>query len=244
MSLQVSDLSIGYEKPLMSGIDFDFSPGQLIALIGKNGSGKSTLIKTIAGILPPFEGEIKIFDKKLKPNEIASKISVVLTEKPVPELKVKEILEMGRLPYTGFMAQMDERDEMAITQVAEELGINHLLNRQYSHLSDGEKQIVMIARAVIQNTPIIILDEPMTHLDLENKAKVLKLLKSLSKKGKLVIFSSHDLNLILPVVDRFLVINKFVCVPENKEELNKVLKNLFKKELLRFDEKQNHFELI
>ncbi len=244
MTIKVKNLSIGYDQVLIDSIDFKLDKGNLVALIGKNGSGKSTLIKTLAGIIPAMAGKIFLDNRILNSKEIASKISVVLTDKPIPDLKVEEILRLGRLPYSDFLNRLDDKGTKIMQRVVGELNLQDLLEKKIVHLSDGEKQMVMIARALIQDTPVIILDEPTTHLDLENKATVLRLLKDLAKKnGKLVLFSTHDLNLVLPVIDKAIIINKFVCVPENGIELAIELKKLFSSNHLEFDEKEFRFKM-
>ena len=244
MILELKNLSIGYRFPLHKGVDLSLESGQLMALMGKNGSGKSTLIKTIAGIIPALSGDILVDKEKLSPQNLAKYISVVLTDQPIENLSVNEILKMGRLPYTGITNQLKEADLLLIERIAEQLQLSPLRNRIYGNLSDGEKQIVMIARAVIQETPIIILDEPLTHLDLENKARVLKLLKELAENGKLVVFSTHDLNLIIPEIDQFIVINDKINTPNNKDELKEIFNKLFSNDLLKFDEKEMRFKII
>ncbi len=243
MNLQLKNLSVGYHSPIVKNINFEIEGGQLAVLIGKNGSGKSTLLKSLGGILPVLEGEIRIDNRLIHQKEIPHYISVVLTDRPVGQLKVNEILKLGRLPYTNTLNRLEKKDKELIEKAVSELEIESLQERLFSQLSDGEKQIVMIARAIVQDTPVILLDEPTTHLDLENKARVLKLLKNLANKGKTVIFSSHDLNLLLPEVENFLVIDKGVCIRGSKVEVLNRLKNLFTKGLLIFDEKEMRFKL-
>jgi iron complex transport system ATP-binding protein len=244
MSIQLTKVSLGYDRSLYKNINLKLEKGRLIAIIGRNGSGKSTLLKTIAGIIPPLEGKIIVDDKILSHKEIPKYISVVLTEKPIDTFTVDEILKLGRLPYTDFMNKLSAKDKELIDKTIYRLKIEQIQHRIFSQLSDGEKQIVMIARAIVQDTPIILLDEPMTHLDLENKARVLKLLKELSDEGKLVLFSSHDLNLIIPVVNQFVILKDCVCIPESKEEMINSLKNLFENDLLIFKEKEMRFKMI
>jgi len=244
VTVELNNLSIGYQFPIHKDIQLSLDTGQLIALVGRNGSGKSTLIKTIARIIPALSGDIFVDKQKLSSQNLAKYISVVLTDQPVENLSVEEILKMGRLPYTGITNQLKEEDTILIERIVEQLQLLHLRNRIYGNLSDGEKQIVMIARAVIQETPIIILDEPLTHLDLENKARILKLLKELAENGKLVIFSTHDLNLIIPEIDKFIVINDKINIPNNKDELKEIFNKLFSNILLKFDEKEMRFKII
>ncbi len=244
MRLKLDNLSIGYDFPLQKDINLALQEGELVAIVGRNGSGKSTLIKTLAGIELPIAGNVFVDDKKLGLKEIPKFLSIVLTDKPIENFKVEEILSLGRLPYTSIANRLSDMDKLIIDKIISRLHLEEIQKRSFGQLSDGEKQIVMIARAVIQETPIIILDEPMTHLDLENKARVLKLLKELVAKGKLVIFSSHDLNLIIPEVDKYIILHEKVYLAESKEELKKLFKELFDKRLLKFDEKEMRFKLV
>jgi len=244
MILRLDNLSIGYKYPLQKNINIALSKGELVAIVGKNGSGKSTLIKTIAGILSPLSGKIFFEDQLSSLSVLPTYLSVVLTDKPVENFTVEEILKLGRLPYTNIGNRLLERDKKIIDKVISRLKLEKYKTRYFGSLSDGEKQIVMIARAVIQETPIIILDEPMTHLDLENKARVLKLLKELALNGKLVLFSSHDINLIIPEVGKYIIIDESVCVVESKESMIEKFKRVFNSKFLKFDEKEMRFKLI
>ncbi len=251
MEFIAKNLRIGYpNKDLVNDIHFEANSGDFIVLIGKNGEGKSTLLKTLAQIISPISGELFIDGqsvKELSPSQIAKKIAIVLTTKPEIELQVNEILQLGRHAFTNFYDKLTENDLKIINEIANLVDIKHLMNQSISELSDGEQQKVMIARALVQETPIILLDEPTTHLDLENKALILKLLKKISKEqGKLVIFSTHELNLSLPIVDKLWLINQKKLTEDSicKNTISSQITNLFNNKNIRYDSDCHTFKLI
>ena len=206
--LQTYDLAIGYgAKRLASDLNLIIEPGQLIGLIGQNGVGKSTLIRTLSGFQKPVEGRISIGGENLtdiKPAILATKLSVVLTEKPgAQNLTVLELISLGRHPYSGWLGQLDELDIAAMESAIEQTQIHYLLDKRLFQLSDGQMQKVLIARALAQDTDLMILDEPTSHLDLRNKVEVLELLKAVSRTGKSVLISTHEISLAAKVCDEF-----------------------------------------
>lgn len=212
--LKIENLNIGYkQKKVAEAITAELYPGELIALLGPNGTGKSTLLKTVAGIVSRLSGHI-FFDEKdisrLSPREKAKEISIVLTEPiGIGNFSVTEILQLGRYPYKGWWGRSEVNDERIIRNALESTKIAHLANRQLAELSDGEKQKVMIARALAQDTDYILLDEPTSHLDLPSKIEVMALLKELAHQWrKAILVSTHDLNLAIQAADKFWLINK------------------------------------
>ncbi len=209
--IEIKNLSIGYAekgntKTLSQGLNAKIKSGKLTCLIGKNGVGKSTLLHTLCGLIPKLEGDIFIEEKKLETYTnaaLAHKISIVLTEKAnVKNLTAKELIAMGRSPYTGFWGALSKEDNIIINQAIELIGIAHLAHRMIDTLSDGERQKVMIAKALAQQTPIIFLDEPTSFLDFPSKVELLKLLQSLCRNNhKTIFFSSHDIELALQTAD-------------------------------------------
>ncbi len=198
--LEIKNLRVGFPNKVLCEINTKLHPGQLTALIGRNGTGKSTLIRTIAGLISPLGGGVYYQGQNLnecKPLELARLVSLVLTARPpVQGISVQAVLEMGRYPHQ--MLNVDhERDQALVMHFAEKLGILRLLEQSLEKLSDGEMQKVMIAKAFIQETPIILLDEPTAFLDYIAKDEVFELLsKTAHELNKIVLFSSHDLNLI------------------------------------------------
>jgi iron complex transport system ATP-binding protein len=205
--LQTYHLSIGYKgQALMPEINVSLNEGDIVALAGPNGSGKTTLFKTLSASLKPVGGEVKLFGKDLRdysPTERSSLFSLVLTEKPDDLfLKVFDIVAAGRYPHLGLLAKLKADDEQIIYDSLETVGIGHLVNRNFVSLSDGEQQKVMIAKALVQDTPLIFMDEPAAFLDYPSKIELVHIMHKLSReKKKTILFSSHDLDLLLRHAD-------------------------------------------
>ncbi len=224
--LETRDLLIGYkEKAILPPINITLNEGSLIALIGPNGAGKSTLFKTLMAHIKPLGGKIELFGKDLSlysSKEKASLIGLVLTERPDEMfLKVYDVVASGRCPYTNFFGKIEKEDEYIIKESLEIVNIKHLINRYFETLSDGEKQKVMIAKTLAQNTPLIFMDEPTAFIDYPSKIELFNLMKTLSKEqNKTIIFSSHDLELLLRYTDDIWIISKEKeLISAKKEEL-------------------------
>lgn len=217
LSIVISHLTVGY-KDAVVGHDLcaHIRPGALTALLGTNGTGKSTLLRTVAGLQRAISGEVllKAGDHSpvsvatLSRQEMAQHIAVVLTEQPdVKQLTVSEIVGMGRMPYTGFFGSMDNDDRHIVQQALQDTGLARFANRYFDALSDGERQKVMIAKALAQQTPVIVLDEPTAFLDYPSKVEMMKILHHLAiAQGKTILLSTHDLELALQHADRLLIL--------------------------------------
>lgn len=211
-TVTLSSLSIGYrlrggDKVVAAGINASLHAGELTCLIGANGAGKSTLLKTLAAFLPKLGGSIYIKDKEVADytnRELSQLVGVVLTSRPEAEnMTAEEVVGLGRTPYTGFWGTLGTDDKRIVTESMEQVGVAHLAARTVTTLSDGERQKVMLAKALAQQTPIIILDEPTAFLDYPSKVDTLLLLTRLSHEtGKTVFMSTHDLELALKTADR------------------------------------------
>lgn len=211
-TVTLSSLSIGYrlrggDKVVAAGINASLHAGELTCLIGANGAGKSTLLKTLAAFLPKLGGSIYIKDKEVADytnRELSQLVGVVLTSRPEAEnMTAEEVVGLGRTPYTGFWGTLGTDDKRIVTESMEQVGVAHLAARTETTLSDGERQKVMLAKALAQQTPIIILDEPTAFLDYPSKVDTLLLLTRLSHEtGKTVFMSTHDLELALQTADR------------------------------------------
>lgn len=209
--IKTKDLHIGYSKPILDIEDLNLSSGVHI-LIGKNGSGKSTFLKTITGQLASVRGTIQLNGKDVSSisiSEMPTMISFVGSQFPIVDfLRVSEFVILGRSPHTNFFDKKTPKDLEAMNDALQILGIEYLKDRFTSELSDGEKQLVSIAKALTQETPIITLDEPTAFLDYSNKKLVLENLISISKKfGKCILLSSHDIDLSLEAGCPFLVVD-------------------------------------
>lgn len=250
--LETKNLEIGYaQKSIARAIDLKIPKGKLIATIGINGSGKSTLLKTLIGQLQPKNGEILLENdniQELSAKQIAEKISIVLTHTHFSKnLSIQEFVALGRHPYTNWLGVLSAKDKQAVTEALELIDLNNKANRKCSNLSDGQLQKVMLARALAQDTPLIVLDEPTTHLDMYHKVFVLKMLKDLTQKtGKTIVFASHEINLALQLCDEIILINQEKVIQDTPQGLieNEHLEQLFPKNLIRFDKKSKSFKIV
>lgn len=253
--LKTIDLSIGYKdhqkiKTIASNIDITLQSGKLISLIGSNGIGKSTFLKTISGIIPALKGSVHLNQKKLdlfSNLELAESLSLVLTEKiPSSSLSVFELVALGRQPYTNWLGKLSKEDELQIDNALKLTQIEHLKNQKYYELSDGQFQKVLIARAIAQNTPFIILDEPSTHLDLFHKVSLFKLLQKLAHETqKCILFSTHDLDLAIQLSDEIILMKENILKHNTPTELidQGVFDAFFDDETIYFDRNTKQFIL-
>lgn len=214
MQITLSHLSVGYKvgHAVVSDINLTLQSGKLASLIGANGVGKSTLLKTLTGFLPKLEGSLLLDGKDISEfsqRALAQQISIVLTQKPdVQNLTIEEIVGLGRSPYTGFFGKLHANDQQIVDESITAVGIEKLKNRMIQTLSDGERQKVMIAKALAQQTPVIFLDEPTAFLDFSSKVETFQLLQRMAHEmGKLVLLSTHDLELAVRFSDTLLQVN-------------------------------------
>jgi iron complex transport system ATP-binding protein len=203
--LSTFDLCVGYAKPngehlvLFRNLHLELREGKLVCLMGPNGVGKSSLLRTLAGLHQPLSGTIRYQNQ---PAPIERSVAVVLTERPRSALlRVEDLVSMGRYPYLNYWVHLSPHDKevirhaMAITQTI------NLRNRHVDELSDGQYQMVMIARALAQETPVILLDEPTAHLDLNNRVGIMNVLRQVARAGKAVLVATHELDLALQTAD-------------------------------------------
>ena len=215
MVINLSQLSVGYtlSHPVISDINLELRSGQLACLIGENGIGKSTLLKTLTGFLPKLKGSLLLGNRDIESfsqRELARQVSIVLTQKPdVQNLTIEEIIGLGRSPYTGFLGRLRAEDRKVVDDAIATMGIGKLRGRMIQTLSDGERQKVMIAKALAQETPIILLDEPTAFLDFPSKAETFQSLQRMAhERDKLIRLSTHDLELAVRFADSLLEVKK------------------------------------
>ena len=210
--IELQHLTVGYgEKAVLSDINQFLREGQLVCLLGANGVGKSTLLRTLAGFLPPLSGQVLLQGKDLfsfSLSERSRAVSVVLTERiEVPYMKVEDLVGMGRSPYTGFFGTLSKADKTIIGESMEMVGITDLTGRTIDTLSDGERQKALLAKALAQQTPIILLDEPTAFLDFHAKANTLRLMSRLAHEtNKTILLSTHDVGMALRLSDALWIV--------------------------------------
>ena len=210
-ALAINKASIGYRTGkktihVVDGIDASLHCGELVALIGKNGAGKSTLLRTLSALQEPLSGDIELNGKNitgLSPNDVAKELSLVLTSIEQASLTVRELVSLGRTPYTDFLGRMTAKDNCIVDAAMDVMGVGVFEERMLSTLSDGERQKCMIAKALAQETPLILLDEPTAFLDFGSKVTLFRTLKKLAKeKQKAILVSTHDVELAIKFADR------------------------------------------
>lgn len=241
MKLKAAKLNIGYgnDKIIFPDISFAAYEGEFIALLGVNGIGKSTLLRTISGLQKSVSGNISVGEKlldSLSVQERAKLISIVLTEKIfVDNISIREFVALGRMPYTSWLGNLSDDDSKEVEKVIAVMNMEKLKDKLFNQISDGEKQKVLIARALCQQTPLIILDEPTAFLDFRNKKEILDLLSSVSKTmKKIVILSTHDIEASFEYCNKCWVMTeekKFVEITRTENFRNEVTQLLFAEEL-------------
>ncbi len=252
LTLQANELSVGYNgknPPLHSNINISLKEGEFICLLGPNGAGKSTLIKTLSGFLKPMSGNVLYEDTpldELPESQRAKMVSVVLTDKlQVPNLTVFELVSLGRTPYTGFFGRLSKDDVDIVYYAIEEVGLAEFAHKNIDKMSDGERQKAMIAKALVQQTPFIILDEPTAFLDLPAKLEIMQLLRRLSKeKGRGILLSTHDLEIALQIADKIWLLAQGKEIKEGWPEdlvLSDDFKMFFERDGVVFDNATGSF---
>lgn len=214
------NISIGYHKTkhragaaLYDDLSFELYKGELVCLLGANGAGKSTLLRTISASQPTLRGDIYLQDKNISnysEKELSQALGLVLTDKTAAGgLLVRELVELGRYPYTGFFGQLSSDDKEIVQRSMQEVGIRHKANSYVAELSDGERQKAMIAKALSQECPIVLLDEPTAFLDIESRIEIMNLLQNLAMyQGKTILLSTHDIDLALLLADRLWLLSR------------------------------------
>jgi iron complex transport system ATP-binding protein len=255
--LTTYNLTIGYRisrkifRNVASGISVSLESGELVCLLGPNGAGKSTLLRTLAGMQPPIQGEVRLLGDnlyKLPPQELAKRLSLVLTQKvDVGMLSAYTLVAMGRYPYTDWWGKLTPQDEEIVSWAIHSVGAAHLAQRHVSELSDGERQKIMIARALAQSPVVMLLDEPTAFLDLPRRVEIMQLLRQLVRETKqAILLSTHDLNLALRLSDKVWLLGSdgvlHVGAPEDLV-LSGALGEIFRSEGVEFDVASGEFRL-
>ncbi|MFM1879617.1 MAG: hypothetical protein RLZZ241_2483 [Bacteroidota bacterium] len=253
--IQTKNLGIGYRTQksnieLLQGLNISLPEGSLTAVVGINGAGKSTLIRTIAGVQQALCGEISICNvslAKLQPKKRSSFISMVFTDPPASgNLNVWDLVALGRYPHTNWIGSLTEKDTRIIQNCIQQLDLTEL-SQQFCHtLSDGQLQRALIARALAQDTPVMLLDEPTSHLDLYHKVKIFEILKSIaSTTDKTLVFTTHEIDLAIQLCDYILIIDQGTPKFGMPCQLisSGAFEQLFPKDLIRFNPDTGRFQV-
>ena len=241
--IRLNDLTIGYgHRILLQHASATIPAGELVALVGRNGTGKSTLLRAIAGLGERLGGEIRLDGHSLEtlsPQQLATTVSFVTTERVrIPNLRCEDVVALGRAPYTNWIGRVQEQDKAIVERSLELVGMAAFAGKTMDRMSDGECQRVMIARALAQDTPVILLDEPTAFLDLPNRYELATLLRRLTRdEGKCILFSTHDLDIALSLCDAVALIDtpSLHLLPAGAMARSGLIERLFAGESARFD---------
>lgn len=234
--LKANNLKVGYgKKVVVNNINIEVKKGEILCLLGSNGAGKTTILRSLSKLLTPVEGEVYLNNINIKDiprKELSKKMALVLTNKFQGDLmRVQDIVNMGRYPYTGFFGKLTSKDYQKVDEALETVNAIHLKERYFDQLSDGEKQKVLVARALVQEPEIIILDEPTTHLDIRHRLELIDILKKLSKEKSIaVILSLHEIGIALKSCDKVMLIkNNNVVTYGQPEDIvdEKIINSLY-----------------
>lgn len=233
-AITTNRLTVGYRgHRVVEDISLSLPCGRLVCLLGPNGAGKSTLLRTLCGFQPPIAGTVTISGSDIttmSAAEVARLVSVVLTDRPLtPSLTAAEMVGMGRAPYTGFWGRLNDDDHRLVSEAMQTVGIAPLATRRMGQLSDGERQKVMIAKALAQHTPVIVLDEPTAFLDYPSKVAVMKTLARLAHdEGKTILMSTHDLELAAQLGDELMEIENKHIRKITADEVSRIIGRLLR----------------
>ena len=241
--IRLNDLTIGYgRRILLQHASATIPAGELVALVGRNGTGKSTLLRAIAGLGERLGGEIRLDGHSLEtlsPQQLATTVSFVTTERVrIPNLRCEDVVALGRAPYTNWIGRVQEQDKAIVERSLELVGMAAFAGKTMDRMSDGECQRIMIARALAQDTPVILLDEPTAFLDLPNRYELCLLLKKLAQEeGKCILFSTHDLDIALSLCDSIMLIDNpyMYTLPTSEMITSGHIERLFRNESVTFD---------
>lgn len=222
--ISIRNLTTGFGKrTLLKNVDTDIKGGTMTALIGRNGSGKSTLLRAIAGLNGEFSGEISICGRQISdmpPRIMAKSLALVTTGRTrIPDLRCRDVAALGRAPYTDWIGRLRSKDIEIVDNALKSVGMYEYADRTMDKMSDGECQRIMIARALAQATPVMLLDEPTSFLDLPGRYELCRLLARLAHEhGKCIIFSTHDLEIAMRTADRIALIDspRLICMPADE----------------------------
>lgn len=241
--IELHDIAVGYgHRILLEGVSAAVGGGRLVALLGRNGTGKSTLLRAVAGLEAPLSGEISLCGRRLSAtaaHELARIVSFVTTEKVrIADLTGRDVVGLGRAPYTDWLGRLGREDRAVVERSLQLVGMSALADKPMNRLSDGEAQRMMIARALAQDTPVILLDEPTAFLDMPNRYELCTLLGRLAHdEGKCILFSTHELDIALSLCDDVALIDppRLYVLPTDEMVRSGHIERLFDSGTVSFD---------
>ncbi len=253
-ALCITDAAIGYRngkniKTVAEGINASLHCGELVALIGRNGAGKSTLLRTLSAFQKPLSGRIELSGMDiagLSPSEVAKRVAVVLTSTEPAPLTVGELVSLGRTPYTNFLGRMSVKDKELVREAMELMGVHCFGERNVADLSDGERQKCMIAKALAQETSVILLDEPTAFLDFGSKVNLFRMLKRLAvERQKAILVSTHDIEMAVMFAHKLWLMHDGALDAGSVDKLsdNGSLHRFISGDGVAYDKKNNRIEI-
>ena len=257
-ALDISQLEIGYihrkgsQTKVAGPLNLSIKTGELTCLLGPNGVGKTTLLRTISGIQHALAGKVSVLGQdvyQISKKVLSKQLSVVLTDRiGHGNLTAYDLISLGRSPYTGWFGNLEEADRKVISAAISNTSVQHLADRNIHQLSDGERQKVMIARALAQDTPVILLDEPTAHLDIPNRIDIIRLLRKLAREtDRAIVMSTHELDLALQAADKIWLMsmeNRTYCGTPEDLVLNDTFEKVFTREGISFDKNHGVFKVV
>ncbi len=211
--IRLEHLTIGYgSRRLVEDAELSLKAGELVALIGRNGTGKSTLLRTLCGLERPIAGSVYLNGhdiSSLSPEQLSRTVAFVTTERVrIANMRCEDVVALGRAPYTDWIGRIQEEDRRIVREALESVGMSDFATRTMDRMSDGECQRIMIARALAQQTPIILLDEPTSFLDLPNRYELVTILSKLAQEaGRCILFSTHELDIALSLCHTVMLVD-------------------------------------
>ena len=252
--LKIEKLDVGYKtgkayNVVVGAINATLRAGEVVALIGMNGAGKSTLLRTLSAFLPPLSGRVEFAMGDvagLSPAELARCVSVVLTENNFADITVGELVALGRTPYTGFLGRLAAADKAVVVAAMQRMGVAHLAGRMVTTLSDGERQKCLIAKAIAQQTPLMLLDEPTAFLDFRSKVQLFRTLGTLAvDAGKAIVVSTHDIELALRFAGKLWLVCDGLLYEGSAQQLadDGLLQRFINGDGILYDKENNRIEI-
>ncbi len=249
-SLSTEDFSTGYADTCISkNLNLRVKPGSFVCILGKNGSGKSTLLRSLSGLQNPLSGNLFIAQKNIQSysSQALAKALTVVTTEPIPGnlYRVDEFIHLGRQIYTGWWGNLKEKDTGIVRYYSEIMRINSLLEKKFNTLSDGQKQRVILTKALVQDTALLILDEPTAHLDVHHSMEVFHILQKIARENqKTILIATHEIGLATQTADEIWLLDGQTLIAKTKDDMvqSGFINKIFDTDLVRFNKQKATFE--